>query len=107
MVADYASSSSNNITILAKKLNSSNIKVDLSDYKVSSNNVTYNISFEISNDILINGIIDVYMPKNPSYIFLPGATFSCAIMIGLNSSIISIKNCTYDLTNKTIRVFVA
>ena len=74
-MADYFSVLTNNITILAKKLNPTSVSLSLSDYKVAAVNVTYTLTFTIANQIPANGIIDLYMPKTPSFLFTAGSNF--------------------------------
>jgi len=93
-----------NLTILPKKINPLNVNISLSDYKVASANVSYTINFEVENDLLANGIIDLYMPINPSFILTPGTSFECLFSYG--NIIETAKNCSYNTTQKSIRIFI-
>jgi hypothetical protein len=102
-VADYVSEGSSNLTILPKRIDVLTAKVDLNDYRVAANNVTYFVTFVIGNDIPLNGIVDVFMPVTRSFLFAPGTDFKCLITYGSVTD--SPRTCSVNISQKSVRVF--
>ncbi len=101
-MADYVSES-NNLTILPKRIDVLTAKVELSDYRVAANNVTYFVTFVVGNDVPLNGIVDVFMPMTRPFLFAPGSDFKCLITHGSVTD--SLRTCSVNINQKSVRVF--
>ncbi len=71
---------------------------------MTANNVTYHVIFVIGNDLPSNGIVDLFMPQVPGFLFVPGTSFKC--LITYNNVTDSSRNCSFNSSKKSVRVLI-